>query len=187
MVGTCRLNHLQCPPHELDAVNFVGLEFTQPKNGVQGEIIGLGHSANPSFCPVVALLNRVKYLHHHHAHPTTPLYSYFHHFSWHTITAAHLTTTLWQTVSILSQHFGIQPSDISFCSLRSSGAMALLCAGIDTDLIRLLGCWHSDEMLCYLTVQAFPVVARLALAMLQHGHFTLIPNNPLHLLPPCAG
>jgi hypothetical protein len=57
--------------------------------------------------------------------------------------------------------------------------MALLYGNVDTDRIRLLGRWRSDEMLRYLHVQAFPVVAHIASTMLQHGNFTLIPNNPL--------
>jgi hypothetical protein len=40
--------------------------------------------------------------------------------------------------------------------------MALLCAKVDTNLIRLLGRWCSDEMLRYLHVQTFPIVALLA-------------------------
>jgi hypothetical protein len=60
--------------------------------------------------------------------------------------------------------------------------MALLCAHVDTDRIRLLGRWRSDEMLCYLHVQAYPVVADLAPAMLQHGNFTLIPNIYIRLV-----
>jgi hypothetical protein len=57
--------------------------------------------------------------------------------------------------------------------------MALLCANVDTDRIRLLGRWQSDKMLKYLHVQAVPVVAPLCSAMLRHGHFTLLPNRPL--------
>jgi hypothetical protein len=49
--------------------------------------------------------------------------------------------------------------------------MALLCAKVDTDLIHLLGRGHSDEMLHYLHVQTFPIVAPLLA--------TLIPNQPM--------
>jgi hypothetical protein len=38
--------------------------------------------------------------------------------------------------------------------MQPTGAMALLCAHVDMDIIRLLGCWQSNEMLCYLHVQA---------------------------------
>jgi hypothetical protein len=65
--------------------------------------------------------------------------------------------------------------------------MTLLCAAVDTDKIRLLGRWCSDEMLRYLHVQAFPIVAPLAKQMLQHGNFALIPNNPLQSCGPLRG
>jgi hypothetical protein len=89
-----------------------------------------------------------------------------------------LTAALRTTVYATGANWGLQPPDISIRSLRSSGAMALLCAKVDTDLIRLLGRWRSDEMLRYLHVQSFPIVAPLAAQMLQHGTFTLIPNQP---------
>jgi hypothetical protein len=57
--------------------------------------------------------------------------------------------------------------------------MSLLCVKVDTDMIRLLGRWRSDEMLRYLHVQSFPLVAPLAQQMLQHGHFTLMANHPV--------
>jgi hypothetical protein len=57
--------------------------------------------------------------------------------------------------------------------------MALLCAKVDTDTIRLLGRWRSDEMLRYLHVQTFPLVAPLASQMLRHGHFSLMSNQQL--------
>jgi hypothetical protein len=88
-----------------------------------------------------------------------------------------LTKYLRTTVTTMGEEFGIQPAEISVRSLRSSGAMSLLCAKVDTDTICLLGRWRSDEMLCYLHVQTFPLVAPLASEMLQHGSFTLIPNH----------
>lgn len=44
--------------------------------------------------------------------------------------------------------------------------MALLCARVDTDMIRLLGCWRSNEMPRYLHVQSFPLLAPLSQQML---------------------
>jgi len=93
-----------------------------------------------------------------------------------------LTKELRAATSTLRHAVGLHPAEISICSLRASGAMALLCAHVDTDRIRLLGRWRSDEMLCYLHVQAYPVVADLAPAMLQHGNFTLIPNIYIRLV-----
>jgi hypothetical protein len=71
-----------------------------------------------------------------------------------------------QSVNILGALVGLCPTDISIHSLRSSEAMALLCAKIDPDRIHLLGCLRLDEMLHYLQVQVYPVVAHLAPAML---------------------
>jgi hypothetical protein len=57
--------------------------------------------------------------------------------------------------------------------------MALLCADVDSDRIRLLGRWKSDEMLRSLHVQALPVIAPLSTLMVQHGYFSFIPNQTL--------
>jgi hypothetical protein len=184
MVRNRRLDHLHCTDAALDSATFVGLEFTRQKNGVMGEIIGLGRSGDASFCPVQAIINRIRHLRQFRAPMDTPLYRYHHNSQWHSMSTSTLPAALRHTVDVLGPHFGITSSDISVRSLRSSGAMALLCANVDTDIIHLLGRWRSDEMLRYLHVQAFPVVASLAPAMLLHGHFTLIPNTPL---PPLGG
>jgi len=83
----------------------------------------------------------------------------------------------------IGNNFGIAPEDISARSLRSSGAMALLCATVDTDVIRLLGRWRSDEMMRYLHVQALPILAPLATQMVTHSAFTLLPHPPVQPLP----
>jgi len=183
MVGCCRINHLNFPRHNLHAATFACLEFTSQKNGVRGKLIGLGRSGCTAFCPVTALINRINHLRDHDAIPSMPLYAY-HTTRWEAVTASILTTMLHQSATVLGPTFGLAPVDISVQSLCSSGAMALLCGHVDTDRIRLLGRWRSDEMLCYLHVQAFPVLATIAPTMLQHGNFTLIPNHP-H--PPTGG
>jgi hypothetical protein len=171
-----QLNPYTSSHAELEQVNFVALEFTSQKNGVRGELVGLGKSGHPHWCPVRALLNRVYHLRTHCAPLTTPLYSYYTN-QWLRIDTTILTTRLWIAVTSLGEQFGIKPADISVRSLRSSGAMALLCANVDTDKIRLLGCWRSDEMLRYLHVQALPIVAPFASQMLHQRHFTLLPNH----------
>jgi hypothetical protein len=67
-------------------------------------------------------------------------------------------------------------ADVSVRSTRAGGAMALLCAGIDSDRIRLVGRWRSDEMYRYLHVQAQPVMTGLSAAMLRGGSFRLTPS-----------
>ena len=90
-----------------------------------------------------------------------------------------VTKQLRLTVTAMGAIYGIQPHDISIRSLCSSGAKALLCARVDTDTIRLLGRWRSDEMLCYPHVQAVPLVTPLVTQMLRQGSYTLLPNIAL--------
>ena len=54
--------------------------------------------------------------------------------------------------------------------------MALLCAGVDRDRIRLVGQWRSDEFFRYLHVQAQPVMTGLSAAMIRGGSFQLAPG-----------
>jgi hypothetical protein len=95
------------------------------------------------------------------------------------ITASLLTDRLHLAITMLGATWGLHPLGVSVCSLCASGAMTLLCAEADTDIIRLLGRWHSDEMLHYLHVKAYPLLCNLIPAMLQHGNFHVIPKNCL--------
>jgi hypothetical protein len=173
-----RLDTLHCPEEHLESANQVALEFTKQKNGVRGELVGLGRSNHNYLCPVKTLIWRLKHLRLHHATPTTPIYKYHDTTKWAAITASNITHRLRLAAAALGAAVGITPSDISVRSLRSSGAMALLCADVDTDRIRLLGRWRSDEMLRYLHVQALPIMAPLANQMVQHGYYNLLPNPP---------
>jgi hypothetical protein len=176
-----RVNLLTCDDNILLATTFGTLEFTTQKNGVRGEVIGLG-STPEYFCPVKALQRRVLHLRTHSAPPTTPIASYYLSGRWHRISPTQITDALRATVaSCDSAQLGFLHSDVSARSLRAAGAMALLCAEVDTDIIRLIGRWRSDEMLRYLHVQAEPVMRGFAPRMLQ-AEFTLLPNSavPMH-------
>jgi hypothetical protein len=174
-----RLNTLHCPEEHLDSATQVALEFTKQKNGVQGELVGLGRSNHAFLCPVKAMIWRIKHLRLHNAIPTTPIYKYHDNRQWAAISTIHITHRLRLATASVGHEVGVRPTDISVRSLRSSGAMALLCADVDSDRIRLLGCWRSDEMLRYLHVQALPIVAPLANLMVQHGFYNLLPNDPI--------
>jgi hypothetical protein len=174
-----RLDHNTCPEHALHTATHVALEFTTQKNGVRGELVGLGRSGHAVLCPVNAMIARLKHFRLHRAPPTTCLYTYYTNNSTASINTTTLTQRLRTACTTLGPTVGITPQDISIRSLRSSGAMALLCADVDPDRIRLLGRWRSDEMLRYLHVQALPIVAPLSTLMVQHGFFSFIPNNRL--------
>jgi hypothetical protein len=179
LYNNMRLDPLFCHEQQLLATTFAALEFTTQKNGVRGELVGLGRSGHNVLCPVQAIINRIRHLRLHRAPLHMPLYSYYDNNQWNYIDTTSLTRCLRDATHAMTTSVGITPADISIRSLRSSGAMALLCAEVDTDKIRLMGRWRSDEMLRYLHIQAYPIVAPLAPLMVRHGNFTLIPNTRL--------
>jgi hypothetical protein len=171
-----RINHLTCTFPELAAATSVALEFDKQKNGVRGELIGLSRSGHQTICPVMAILNRVKQLRRYNATRDTPLYAYWSGSSWANIISTDITRALRDAMATTDADATDQ---ISARSLRSSGAMALFCAGMDKTTIQLMGRWKSEELLRYLHTQAFPVTAQCAELMLRHGDFAFIPNQPL--------
>jgi hypothetical protein len=174
--GRSRLNHFTVPLYVLSTATSVALEFDRQKNGVRGEVITLSRSGHSTICPVMAAIAGVKHLRLYQATPDTPLYSYWNLLSWDVIVSKDLTYALRTAASTLGP---LELSSISARSLRSAGAMALFCAGMDKTTIQLLGRWRSEELLRYLHAQAFPVTARAAQLMLQHGDFAMIPNQPV--------
>jgi hypothetical protein len=160
-----------------DLADFATLEFTTQKNGVRGEVIGLGCTGD-YFSPVKALQRRIRHLLEHNAPPDTPLASYFADGKWYRISPPQITTALRSAVATFDPNaLGFNPQDVSARSLRAAGAMALLCAHVDTDIIRLVGRWRSDEMLRYLHVQAEPVMRDFSKRMIADGDFNLLPNS----------
>ena len=61
--------------------------------------------------------------------------------------------------------------------MQSSGAMALLMARVNTDMIRLVGRWRSNAMLLYLHTTAQTFTEGIASHMVQHGDYALIPPD----------
>jgi hypothetical protein len=93
-------------------------------------------------------------------------------------------TMLLQASAAALPDLGFQPQDVNACSLHAGGAMALLCGGIDHDILCILGsCWKSDTMFHYLHAQATPLIQNLASTKLTHGVYTLAVG---HDLPICA-
>ena len=180
--GNQRLDLATCSADDLFTATFVMLTFTSQKNSVRGEIIGLGRSSHLSFCPVVSVARRILHLRTHGAPPGTPLASYFRAGTLHHVTPSDITAALQLSVRAIGPSLGFLATDISARSLRAGGAMALLCAQVDHDTIRLIGRWRSDEMLRYLHVQAEPVMRHFARKMLEGGSFTLLPHQDV----PCS-
>ena len=165
----------------INVADFLTLEFTTQKNAVRGEVVGHGATPDPKACPVAAAKRRLLHLLEHEAPPETTLCSYFYKNRWHEVKSSDITKLLRQAAAELPQ-YNLRPSDISARSLRAAGAMALLCDMVDSDRIRLLGRWRSDEMLRYLHLQARPVMQDFATRMLSGGDYSLLPSAPGQLL-----
>jgi hypothetical protein len=175
-VGPTRYSALTIPIPLLASATFVTYCFTIQKNSVRGEVVGLGRSGHHRCCPVEATANRVRHLRLHNAPSDTPLCTYFSNGTSSFVTASDITSTLRSSVAAIGPALGFAPADISARSLRAAGAMALLCANVDPNTIRMLGRWRSDEMLRYLHLQAQPLMHNFAQRMLEGGHYTLHPN-----------
>jgi hypothetical protein len=182
-VGSLRATAVAIPLDVLARVTFATLTFTNQKNAVRGEVIGLGRSGEPFFCPVLALRRRVTYLRQHNLPSDTPLATYLHRGRPTFIAPADITTLLRASAALLGPNLGFLPTDINVRSLRAAGAMALLCAHVDDNIIRLIGRWKSDQMLRYLHLQAEPIMRNFARRMLQDGDFSLLPNARVPVLP----
>ena len=147
-VGVARYNATTIPLDLLPNVSFVLYTFTTQKNSVRGEVIGLGRSGHPHFCPVAATCSRVLHLQQNNAPPDTPVCLFYANQQAHYVTSDDITMMLQLAVrSIGPENLGFLPEDISARSLHAAGAIALLCTYIDSVTIRLIGRWHSDEML----------------------------------------
>jgi hypothetical protein len=178
-IGNDRLNPLTCDLADLDRVTFVTLTFTTQKNGVRGEIIGHARSSHLYACPVVSVINRVRYLRLQGAPSEAPLCAVRHATTaaWCTVSSRLVTETIRTSATILGPQLGFNPEDVSARSCRAGGAMALLCGRVDTSIIQLVGRWRSDVMLRYLHLQAGALMSKLSTTMLQAGAFHLTPGQ----------
>ena len=124
------------------------ISLTTQKNGVRGEKIGHGATGDPLLCPKEALRRRVMHLRQHDAPSDTPLARFKSpQGNWLNMTPPKITAHLKTTVKLfVGTPLGFTHNDVSARSLRAAGAMALLCSGVDKDIISLIGLWRSNKM-----------------------------------------
>ena len=90
-----------------------------------------------------------------------------------------ITTVLRTTVTSIGKKYGLKPADISARNLRASGAMALLLGNVDSNTIKLLGRWRSDEMMKYLHTSVMQLSRKHAATMIQAANYTLLAPPPM--------
>ena len=85
------------------------------------------------------------------------------------------TKTLKTSVKFCIPNLGFESKDDqSFCA---EGAMLFLCAGVDSDIIKLIGCWYSNEIIRYLFVQTEPIMINFSKLMVMDGNYYLLPQK----------
>ena len=183
MIRSTRINHMSCHVSELDHVTHASLTFDDQKNRERGETIGHRLSGDAVACPVRALARRAYYLRRNNATPDTPLCTYY------SVAGRALNldnkylADILKAAAVTLPDLNYLPTDIVPRSLRSGGAMALLCGRVDTKIIQLVGRWKSDAIFRYLHAQALPLITDLSRTMLRSGAFQLLPGSNL---PPQA-
>ena len=181
-IGDRRLPLDTATDAELEQARTASLTFTTQKNGVENEVIRHFLSGDPYICAVKAIKRRVSHLRSHKAPLSTPLGRVYTGIGSRTqsVTPSLITKTLRSTVDLLGADLGFLASEVSARSLRAAGAMALLVAKVDTNIIQILGRWRSDEMFRYLHLTAEPIMKQFASKMLN-ADYTLAPSQ----LVPC--
>mgnify|MGYP006215257593 CR=1 FL=1 len=177
-IGPTRIDLDTASDNQIRMARSASLTFTTQKNGVPNEVVKLGRSGDPHCCPTLAIIRCVLHLRSNNAPPHTPLARVFlASGTTASVKPADITSLLRSAVRFLGFGLGFTAQEVSARSLRAGGAMALLVSKVDTDIIRLLGRWRSDEMLRYLHVQAYPLMKDYARQMLTSGQYTIIPNQ----------
>jgi hypothetical protein len=138
------------PLELLDSVTFLTYTFTEQKNGIRNEEIGLARSRDQQACPVRCTANRVRHLRTHLAPPDTPIFAFF------DATRRQLAVSDRMITHYLRKAADGTPfpGNYTVGALRNSGAQALLEAGVPKAMIQLIGRWRSDEIFRYLTANS---------------------------------
>ena len=98
------------------------------------------------------------------------------------MTPPKITSHLKATVKLFAgTHLGFTHHDVSARSLRAAGSMALLCSGVDHDIISLIGCWRSNEMMRYIHMQDETIMRNFSKLMISHVNYNLLPHTDVPL------
>ena len=112
-IGEQRLDLATATRASITTATFATLTFTNQKNGVRGEVIGLARSGCPTLCPVISIIRRLLHLRDNNAQTTDPIARVYT-TRWEKIIPSIITSTLRQAVTFLSPaSLGFNPADVS--------------------------------------------------------------------------
>jgi hypothetical protein len=87
-----------------------------------------------------------------------------------------ITSILCQTTRLVGAEVGICKANISARSLRAGGAMALMCANLDSNRIKDLDRCQSNKMMRCLYIQVPPIMRNFSSLVFAHGKCELVQN-----------
>lgn len=168
-IGNQKLDFAIATDHELLTASFAILIFSDQKNTRRGEKIGQGLSGEYLFFSVRVLGRRIVHLRKNRAPPHTPIHCYYEQYRGapRQVSAATITTTLRCSAAMLPKDINL--ALITVKALRTTGAMSLLRADINSNWVQMMGRWQSDAMLAYPHIQSAPIIKNFARAMLERG------------------
>lgn len=150
--------------------------FSVQKNGDRNQPMVHGDTSDPLLSPLKATQRQVLMLRSHKALPTTPLCTYFDASGKASaITSSDITKQLKLSAAVIGPSLGIRPKDVSARALRNGGCVALIRAGVDPFLAKLIGRWKSWAMVEYLQAASLDTTP-YAQKMLQAGSY-VIPSH----------
>jgi hypothetical protein len=129
---------MACTDAEVNIATSVSYTFNVQKNGIRNKKIVHGLSGTGLCCPVLATGRRIKYLRWNGAKCTVLIAALYIHNQRTASKAKQITDALRHEMTVNFHCTGIAADEISACSLRAGGAMALLCGMADKDLIKML-------------------------------------------------
>ena len=85
--------------------------------------------------------------------------------------------TLKTAIGFYGPNLRSEAMDIYNKYLLSVGAIKLLYVGIYSNITKLIGRWHKDEILMYLHMQAEPLMRNFSRIMITHGNYSFLPHQ----------
>ena len=139
--GATNLDTLQNPAAAIKTATYGKVEFTTQNNAVQGEMVIHGTSGDTLLCLKIALVRGVLYFREQGDAPSQNLATFNRGVIWVNTTPVDISRVLKYAVRFLGPSLGFTPKEISLKSLRKAGARAILCSGVKTNIIKLMGRW----------------------------------------------
>ena len=96
---------------------------------------------------------------------------------WKATTPTMILITMKAAVNLYRPDLGFESKGVSNLSLRYKVYMRLLCSGFDSDIIKMIGRWCSNNIICYLHVQLEPIMSKFSSVIIMHGTYSFMPHQ----------